>query len=335
MRGRIQRLRGGCELAITRNPKNRLRGWFPQEPAMGIIKSVNVNVKPTWLATLPFLASGALMIIAAVLSAYFGFNLLLDYQATINRYNVQTDYASLYIGLLSIVAFGLDLFAGMLLLLKKHLVIAETLAAVVLACGLASPWIVLYFHSPLIYIYWEKFLLQGLIASSPMIAFSLVTLILVRLSRKKLKLDFNRRWTVFPLTVSGILMIIASVPLAYDASYILWLIWFSGSALGNYATAYLEALLYLALFGLDLFIASLLLKRKRRAGLAATIVAVMLAVGLPLQLFLLKGVEMPFLVFDSPTIACLIATLILVGLNYRGLKQARETGNPPNARMDM
>ena len=117
------------------------------------------------------------MIIAAVLSAYFGFNLLLDYQATVNRYNVQTDYASLYIGLLSIAAFGLDLFAGMLLLLKKHLVIAETLTAIVLACGLASPWIVLYFHSPLVYIYWQTFALQGLMTSSPMIAFSLVTLV--------------------------------------------------------------------------------------------------------------------------------------------------------------
>ena len=305
----------------TKKQKNILRGWFPQELAVGIIKSVNVNVKPTPWSAIIFLTSGVLLIIAAGVSAYFGFNLLTNYRTSLaNGRYVPTDYASLYVGLLSFVAFGLDLFAAMLLLFRKNTALAETLAAIVLACGLASPWIFTYFHSPLVYMYYGAFLLNGLFVSSPMIAFSLIALILVRLNRKKLNLDFNRRWSEFPFTVAGVLMIIASMPLAYNVSYLLWLLWFSGSALSSVVPAYLMALLYLVLFGLDLYIASLLLKKKR-VGAASAIVGVMLAVGLPLQLFLWKSYGDPFYVFDSPTIACLIGTLILVGLNCRNLKQ--------------
>ena len=67
------------------------------------------------------------------------------------------------------------------------------------------------------------------------------------------------------------------------------------------------------------FIASLFFRRKR-VGVATVLVTVMLAVGLPLQLILLKGTEVSFYVFDFPTVAFLIATLILVGLNYRNIK---------------
>ena len=291
---------------------------------MGIIRSADVNVKPTWRGALPFLTSGTLMIIAAGLSAYFGFNLLLDYRATVDRYHVQTDYASLYVGLLNIVAFGLELFAAMLLLLKKHIDLAETLASIVLACGLASPWFFAYFHSPLIYMYYETFLLQGLFVSSPMIAFSLATLILIRLNRKKLKQDNNMRWTALPFTVSGALMIIASIPFAYSGISLPVYLASTGTKLGNYYSALLVVLLNLLVFVLDLFVAMLLLKRKR-VGLAAVLVGLMLAIGLPLQLIALGGYMGPFWAFGSPTIACLIATLILVGLNYRKLKQDTNT----------
>ena len=301
-----------------------LRGWIPKEPAIGI-KSAEINLKP-WQVTLPFFASAALMIVAAGLSAYIGFTLLQNTQVAVGARNFETAYWNIYTGALNLASFGLGLFAAMLLLLRKYVALAEILAGIMLACGLAAPWIVMYFHSPLIYMYWWTFPLQNLLVSLPMIVFSLATLIMVRLNRKKLKLDFNRRWTLFPFTVSGILMIIASVPLAYNVSYLLWLLWFSGSALSSNVAVYLEVLLYLALFGLDLFIASLFLRRKR-VGAAAVIVAVMLAVGLPLQLFLLKGVAMPFYVFDFPTVACLLATLILVGLNYRNLKQAKNNQN--------
>jgi hypothetical protein len=313
----------GPEEQVTMEMKEtmkKLRGWFPQEPKVGIIQSTNLDMQAGNWGSLPFLVSGILMILAAVTSAYFGFTLLNNLVVSEGVMHFHTNYANLYVGLLSVAAFGLDLFAALLLLLRKYAAVAETLAAVVLACGLASPWIFTYFHSPLIYMYWGTFVLQGLWVSLPMIAFSLVTLILVRLNRRKLKLDFNKRWTVFPFKVAGVLMAIASVPLAYNAAYLLWVIWFSGSALSSYVAAYLEVLFHLSLFGLDLFIAYLLLKRKR-VGVAAAIVGVMLAVGLPLQLFLLKGFEDPFWVFDSPTIACLIATLILVGLNSRKLKQ--------------
>ena len=99
------------------------------------------------------------------------------------------------------------------------------------------------------------------------------------------------------------------------------------SALSSYLAAYLEMLFHLVLFGLDLFVASLFWKR-RRVGVAAVVVAAMLAVGLPLQMFLLKGLEEPFYVFDFPTVACLIAALMLTGLNYTALKQTFNTDAP-------
>lgn len=298
-----------------------IRGWFPQEPTVGIIKMANFNPKIVWSTTLPFITSGALMIIAAVLSAYFGLNLVESYRTSLaNGRFVSTDYPSLYVALLSFVSFGLDLFAALLLLLRKYIAVAEILVSIVLACGLAAPWIFTYFHSPLIYTYWEQFLLQGLYVASPMIAFSLITLILVRLNRKHFKQDTNMRWTTLPFTVSGALMIIASVPFAYNGLYLLWVAAFSGSALANYYVVYLLVLLYLLMFGTFLFLASLLLKRKR-VGLVAVIIGAALVVGLPLQLSLLRGSGDPAWAFDSPTIACLIATLILVGLNYQKFKQ--------------
>ena len=309
---------------VTRTLEARIRGWFPQEPAMGITKSANVNMKPTWSVALPFLASGVLMIIAAVVSAYFGLTLLNDLVVSVGAKHFHVDFARLYVGVLSLVSFGLDLFAALLLLLRKYVVLAEVLAVIVLACGLASPWIFTYFHSPLVYMYYETVLLNGLFVSSPMIAFSLATLILVRLNRKKLKQDVNMRWTALSFTVSGALMIIASVPFAYHGlSYLAYLVSVASEAANygvNYYWALLMVLLYLLVFGADLFVAMLLLKRKR-VGLAAVIVGVVLAIGLPLQFIVLRGAVDPSWAFDSPTIACLIATLILVGLNYRKFKQ--------------
>jgi hypothetical protein len=299
---------------------SQTRGWFPQEPKIDIIRSANVNLKLAWTTSLPLVTSGALMIIAAALSAYFGLNLIESYRTSLaNGRFVQTDYPSLYVALLSFVSFGLDLFAALLLLLRKYVGVAEILAVIVLACGLAAPWIFIYFHSPLIYMYWEQFLLQGLFVASPMIVLSLVTLILVRLNRKQFKQD-NMRWTTLPFTVSGALVIIASVPFAYNGLYLLWVAAFSGSALANYYVAYLDVLLNLLMFGAFLFLASLLLKRKR-VGIVTIIIGASLVVGLPIQFSLLKGFGDPVGAFGLPTIACLIATLILVGLNYQKFKQ--------------
>ena len=220
------------------------RGWVPKEPAIGIIRSADVNLKLSWQVALPFFASAASMIVAAGLSAYFGFMLLADNQLAIGAGKFVTAYWNIYAGFLNLTSFGLGLFAAVLLLLRKYVVLAEVLAGIVLACGLASSWIFMYFHSPLVYANWAPFLLQGVLVSLPMIAFSLVTLIIVRFNRKKLNLDFNRRWIVFPFTVSGVLMVIASLPLAYNVFYILWLVWFSGSALSSYVAVYLQALMY-------------------------------------------------------------------------------------------
>ena len=61
---------------------NRIRGWFPQEPTLNIIKS-EAPQEPNAQLTLPVPTLGAIMIVASLLSAVFGavliwFYLMLD-----------------------------------------------------------------------------------------------------------------------------------------------------------------------------------------------------------------------------------------------------------------
>lgn len=151
-----------------------------------------IPLQTSWRASLPFIIGGALMILAAVVSAYLGFNLLTSYRTSLyNGRFVSPDYAGLYVGLLNLVAFGLDLFAALLLLLRKYVSLAEALVGIVLAGGLAASWIFTYYHSPFIYMYYGQFLLQGLFVVTLMTVFSIATLIIIRLNRKKLKQDTN------------------------------------------------------------------------------------------------------------------------------------------------
>ena len=95
--------------------------------------SANNAVKLGRLSTVALVLASILMVIAAVVSAYFGFSLLVQYRATLTYYHIATDYRALYFGLLNFAAFGLDLFAAMLLLLRKHVDVAVILIATVLA----------------------------------------------------------------------------------------------------------------------------------------------------------------------------------------------------------
>ena len=294
--------------------ENRIRGWFPQEPKVGIIKSTNLNMKSGKYSPLPFLASGALMILAAALSAYFGFSLLNSYQASVAYYHVATSYMELYVGLLNFAAIGLDLFAAALLLLRKYVVLAEVLVGVVLAFGLASPLIFTI----------EGYLpIGGLIFGLPMIAFSIVTLILLRLNNAKLKQETNMRWTALPFVLSGALMILASILSAYSGLDLL-LLYRTGLSTA-YAAIYRSDLyvgiLNLVVFGVGL-VAGILLLRRKHFGFAAIFASLVVVFELASPFFSDLGGYLPpeRLAFRAPTIAFSIATLIILALNRGKLK---------------
>lgn len=64
-----------------RSLQNRIRGWYPQEPALSIIKNASSKYEKkndNW-ALCPYLVPGALMIFAALLSANFGLTLVSVY----------------------------------------------------------------------------------------------------------------------------------------------------------------------------------------------------------------------------------------------------------------
>ncbi len=184
------------------------RGWLPKDPIPTSpskqikLPTINRNIVDKW-AMLPFAVSGALMITAAIVSAYLGYDLLLSYQRSIGEYHeYMTDYASLQIGLLNFLAFGVDLFAAMLLLLRKHVATAKFLVISVLALGLAAPFIsrlnapLIYTEHPTsIFMSYAPFWLKGLLAGLPMLAFSIPALTLIQLNRKKLKQDISlKNW---------------------------------------------------------------------------------------------------------------------------------------------
>jgi hypothetical protein len=181
----------------------RIRGWFPQDPLMSNIKGVNVGMKPTSGIRLPFLTAGALMILAAVLSAYFGFNLLINYQKSqVEYYQYLTDYASLLTGLLNILALSIDLIAASLLLSRKRIIFAKFLVIQVLAFGFAAPLIsrltapIIYANNPATtYMYYGTYWLKGVLASLPMLAFSIPALVLIQRNSQKLKQDIGlKNW---------------------------------------------------------------------------------------------------------------------------------------------
>ena len=165
---------------VKQSLQNRLRGWLPKESTLGAVKSTNVS---RWVA-LPLQISGALMIVAALLSFCFGILLLSAYQASVEYYNTANFYPALHVGILNLLAFVLGLFSGVLLLTRKHIALSITRMVVVLTCGLAAP-LIFYAEGYM----WEN----GLFLGSPMIAFSIATLVILGLNYRKLKRDVSIR----------------------------------------------------------------------------------------------------------------------------------------------
>ena len=92
------------------------------------------------------------------------------------------------------------------------------MVSIVLACGLATPWIFTYYHSPLIYMYWESFLLQGLLARFADDCFLACNVNSSTIQAESISIrKLTCGGAALPFWVSGVLMIIASIPFAYES----------------------------------------------------------------------------------------------------------------------
>ncbi len=318
-----------------RSLEKLFRGWFPQEPAIGISKSANLNVKLNLSiapCTLSFALAGALMIIAAILSAFFVFiNLRLYWGSLLSGRFVSTDYRALFLGLFDSATFGASLFAAMLLLLGKKAHLAKLVVTVVAAFGSATPLIYIFFpipEEPIAFAIFNSIRwLMGLSFGFPIIAFSIPALVLLRSNRRRLQ-SGNMQGIPLPFAISGSLMIIASLMPIFTAietlsNYGVNAINGSTSILTYQSLA--MVLLGLGAFGTALPAGWLLLKRRLvglsviLAGFVLVFASAMVVIGYSLYNVF------PWAAIALTTTAFALTALILVGLNFRKFKQGTNT----------
>ncbi len=116
--------------------KKKLRGWFPQEPTLNVIKS-EAPQEPNALLALPVPTLGAIMIVASLLSAVFGAVLIWIYLILNTGAGAPVYFIGLHIGILSLAAFAVGLSSGIMLLIGKHTAAMAGIVTV-LAFGLAT-----------------------------------------------------------------------------------------------------------------------------------------------------------------------------------------------------
>jgi hypothetical protein len=148
------------------NAGKQTRGWIPNNPKIGIINSTKDRKKTQRRITLPLSTLGAFMIVPSLLSAVFGIVLVTVYLRLPSGPG-EIFYSGLYAGILSLAAFALGLYSGMLLLAGKHFVRAVTGMAMIFSFGVATLLIPTLEGLPL---------QSGLIVASPMIASSIIAL---------------------------------------------------------------------------------------------------------------------------------------------------------------
>ena len=275
--------------------------------------------------------AAALTVTAAIVSAFFGFWLLSAYRTSIlNGRFVSTDIPGLFLGVFNFVAFGLDLFAAMLLLLRRHVGLAVILLGVVLAFGVSAPFVTNFVNQTHISIIdYPKFIvlqeviwsgLLGLLPAVPMIAFSAPALIVTWRSQRKRQESFGR-WPKFSFAFAGVLMVAAAVLSAYSGLEILFGInafVFTHASWSYYAPA-VTAILDFVICPVALLAGVWLLKRKQTRLAVASTAAVF---GLMVAVTAVSGfVPFDTLVFGTYAYVASITTLTLVALNYRKLEQ--------------
>lgn len=287
--------------------------------------STDNKVKIVQLIKLSFAIAGVFMLIAAILSAYSGLIQLIDYRGSLSYPFSPRDDRGLILGLLYFIAFGLSLFAAMLLLFRKKPLLAEALVVTVMILGIATPIIYVLYPIPSestlsAITNWTRWI-NGLYSGLPMITFTIPTLILLQPNRR-LSQDSNMRLIQRPFAIAGALMYITSVMSVYSA--IQALIDYRGSGDATYFAYLFMALCLLSLgvFGAGLFAGRLLLKG-HRIDLAVILMALMLALAFPITVVAYLSLciwSLSFIGIALLTLTFSITALILVRLNYRKLK---------------
>jgi hypothetical protein len=203
---------------------------------------------------------------------------LLGYRGSVEYPFSPIDYRALYLGLITLAAFGINSFAAMLLLLRKKPLLAEVLVVTVMVLGITTLLIYVLYPFPsestLSAISSSTRWINGLYSGLPMITFTIPALILLR-SNRRLPQDSNMRLIPRPFAISGALMYITSVMSAYSAIQALIDYVESGDAT-YFSYLFLGlCLLSLGAFGAGLLAGRLLLKG-HRIGLAVTAVELLL-----------------------------------------------------------
>lgn len=166
-------------MTLKNKIESRIRGWFPQTPYIGKIINTENNPKTNRWFALPFSTLGALMIAASLISAVFGvalvsFYLMLPPLPSGGRLL----YSAFGGGMLSLAAFAVGLYSGILLLARKQIPRAITGICVVLTFGLATLLL------PVL----EGINAQsGLFVSSPMVVFSVAALCIIGIKNRNKK----------------------------------------------------------------------------------------------------------------------------------------------------
>jgi hypothetical protein len=155
------------------NVGKQTRGWIPNNPKIGITNSTKDRKKTHRRVTLPLSTLGAFMIVPSLLSAFFGIVLVSVYLRLPFGPEGTVFYSGLYAGILSLAAFALGSYSGMLLLAGKHFVRAVTGMAMIFSFGVATLLIPTLEGLPL---------QSGLIVASPMIASSVIALFITALN---------------------------------------------------------------------------------------------------------------------------------------------------------
>jgi hypothetical protein len=157
-----------------RSIERQTRGWFPKDPILFTPNSARHRRKlEKWVAN-PFFTLGSLMIVSSLLSAVFGTVLVSAYLTILVEQVDMIFYSGLCVGILSLVAFALGLYSGVLLLSEKHVTRAVTGMATILCFGFATLLIPILEGLPS---------QSGLIVASPMIISSVASLLVASLSR--------------------------------------------------------------------------------------------------------------------------------------------------------
>jgi hypothetical protein len=316
-------------MRIKRSLESRIRGWIPKNPLpnptyqYSLKVSINNKVRTVQPCTFSFMLAGVFMVIAAILSAYFVFiNLSLYRGSLISSAFVSTDYRSLSLGLLDLVAFGLSLYAAMLILLRKKARKAKVLTTIVTAFGVATPLIyVLYPISsePILLLAIANSIrwINGLFLGLPIIAFSIPALILLR-SNQRLPQDSNMQCIPVPFAISGALMIVASIFSAYVGLQAL--LTYGINALNGSTSSFTYQSLALGLLGLGAFGVALavgrLLFSRQHVGSAVVLVGLVLffAPAIVFLSFLLYDIA--WVAIALTTTASSISALLILGLNH-------------------